>query len=156
MQFSRRRCSIKLFKLTDNEVQFVCWGALTTVYLAVFVMISTLSRELLLMPLFGIKLATPISAVMAISISYAMIWHFVCHTNIPRRSWAKWFVGLQLATVFVLIETIVSGSIWQANHGLVTEAYHVFSTNLVITIVLISIIVAPMILSSQRNRGFNL
>ncbi len=119
-------------------------------------MITTVSRELLLTPLFGNSLATPVSALLAIVVSYAVIWHFVCHTNIPRRSWAKWFVGLQLATVFVLVETMVSGSLFTAGNSFVGEAYSVFSNNHVITLVLISIIVAPNILSSQRNRAFNL
>ena len=137
-------------------MQFVCWGALTTVYLSVFVMITTVSRELLLTPLFGLSLATPVSALLAIVVSYAVVWHFVCHTNIPRRSWAKWLVGLQLATVFVLVETMVSGSLFGTGHSFVGAAYGVFSNNHVITLVLISIIVAPNILSSKRNRAFNL
>ncbi len=145
-----------MFKLTNNEVQFVCWGALTTVYLSIFVLIATVSRELLLAPMFGVSIATPMSAMIAIALFYSMIWHFVCHTNIPKRSWAKWFVGVQLATVFIIIETALSKGFMHSDQGFAGEAYSVFSQNYVITFVLISIIVAPKLLAAQRDQSFNL
>ena len=145
-----------MLKLTNNEVQFVCWGGLTAVYLSVFIVISTVSRELLFAPMFGVTIATPLSALIGIIAFYSMIWHFICHTNIPSRNWAKWFVGAQLATVFILIETVMSEGFLQSQGGLMNEALHVLSNNHVITFVMISIIVAPQLLSIQRNRSYNI
>ena len=128
--------------ITQNEMKFICWGTLMTVYLVSAGLMGIASRDLVLAPSLGNQAALVISSAALISVLYLLIWYFMCRTKIPRRNWSLGITGLIWAV----------SQLWVQSLSRNVDLFSAKSTNITMILVVASLIVAPFLLRIPAGR----